>query len=365
MVFEIFEKFPFERLRIPERLAGRKPGDVAQKKRIVARFEASQATLAERASGFEEKVRGRAGNVFSAPDAFPERKRVTRKVHDVPYPTDERVVFVRAAIENFQGLFRIAELDFLGNSRGHAAQKDFGDYARHRGTFEVLPQIRKPFDEGRFADEVQIAFPGIVENDFAFGERVERALKRAVFGSRAFHKERLHAEIPRKTFHDERGFPIRRSVEDDDLGTFQHLGFGPETVVETLSPENVTVDVRNRLAGVALGVEYETRSAFFEAFLFRDALRNEKQPPEQRGILLLHVEKARDVLFRNDEHVHGSLRIQIPERVKFVIFVNLVRRDFAPDDFAKNAVGHNYLPDGVFPKINFLEWPWQMGGESP
>ena len=129
-------------------------------------------------------------------------------------------------------------------------------------------------------------------------------------------------------------------MENDDLGPLEHLGFRPEAVVEPFSAENVAVDMRDRLAGIAFCVEDEACAALGETFLFCDILGAEEKPPHQRGIFLCHVEKAFDVLPGNDEDVRGRLRVQIAECVEFVVFVNFVRRDFAADDFTENAVGH-------------------------
>jgi hypothetical protein len=59
---------------------------------------------------------------------------------------------------------------------------------------------------------VQIAFPGIVKDDFAFGQLIEGAFERTLMAFGAFYQKRLHSKIKTKALHDHRRIAIGHSV---------------------------------------------------------------------------------------------------------------------------------------------------------
>ena len=78
----------------------------------------------------------------------------------------------------------------------------------------------------------------------------------------------------------------------------------------------------------------------FKDLLAEDDLRGEKAAAHQLGIPGLQLGDVRDVALRDDEDVHGSLRIDIPEREDGVVLVLDIGRVLSRDDAAENAVGH-------------------------
>src|SRR5258706_6816831 len=59
---------------------------------------------------------------------------------------------------------------------------------------------------------------------------------------------------------------------------------------------------------------------------------------ERRLVGGLRVVERRDVRFRHEQDMHRRLRADVVERDHLVVLVDLLRRDLAADDFAKNAI---------------------------
>ena len=149
-----------------------------------------------------------------------EGKGVAFAVGDVPHPTDKGFLRLFSAVQNLQGFFRVAEDQLLRGACRQIAQKDFGDDFRHGVFFQVLPQMGKPVDKASFANEMQVAFSGIVKDDFAFGKGIQGAFKRAIFAFGTFDKEGLHAKIGTESFDNQRRIAVRHPVQNNDFCPF-------------------------------------------------------------------------------------------------------------------------------------------------
>ena len=72
-----------------------------------------------------------------------------------------------------------------------------------------------------------------------------------------------------------------------------------------------------------------------------------------RVVLIDRVGTA-DVLLGYDEHMHGSLRIEVIEAYNFIVLVNLFGRNGTVNDFTENTVGQDCHPLSEFYKIGFV-----------
>ena len=61
-------------------------------------------------------------------------------------------------------------------------------------------------------------------------------------------------------------------------------------------------------------------------------------PPHDRFMSLIEVIESSEMNFGNQQQVTGRHRIDIPEAIYQVVFVNLLRRDLAGDDFTKQTI---------------------------
>ena len=98
--------------------------------------------------------------------------------------------------------------------------------------------------------------------------------------------------------------------------------------------------VEHGLSGVAIRVEYRAEATRRQAAVLCDSGGAPHQFPEDLIVFSADVVERWDVPFRNDEHMRGSLRIDVVEREHAFVFVDDARGNRALDDFAEQAVGH-------------------------
>jgi len=60
--------------------------------------------------------------------------------------------------------------------------------------------------------------------------------------------------------------------------------------------------------------------------------------PDHLGVNSLRFVQSRKMLLRNDQHVRGSLRVDVFEGKNMIVLINLLRGNFAAKDAAEKAV---------------------------
>src|SRR5664280_3274642 len=100
---------------------------------------------------------------------------------------------------------------------------------------------------------------------------------------------------------------------------------------------DVHMEVRHLLHPVAPGVD-ERAKTVRHAVLAHQPRRQRQDAAEHRRLGLRHVVEAGDVLFRDDEDMHGRPGRDVEEGEQFLVFVGLLALDLAGDDLAEDAV---------------------------
>jgi len=77
----------------------------------------------------------------------------------------------------------------------------------------------------------------------------------------------------------------------------------------------------------------------------RDLGGGEMAPADDFGVFRIRFLQSGEMFFGNDENVCGRLRVDVFEGEDVVIFVNFLRRNFAADDAAEEAIriAHGWL----------------------
>ena len=96
------------------------------------------------------------------------------------------------------------------------------------------------------------------------------------------------------------------------------------------------VQMINRLAPISTAIQDRAKT-IGEVQFNRQFSRDEQQVTQQGLIFHSRMRQGRDWLARNDQHVCGSLGIDIPKRQALRIFVNDVCGDLAINDFLKDC----------------------------
>lgn len=111
--------------------------------------------------------------------------------------------------------------------------------------------------------------------------------------------------------------------------------------------EKVYVQMIHCLPGIWAAVD-DGPIALHEALVSRDLRGRAKKMSNQRSVLGRCVIERGDMLTRNDEDVHGGLRIDISERDALVVFIDRLGRDATIDDFAEEATHDEFsVQEGV------------------
>jgi hypothetical protein len=103
------------------------------------------------------------------------------------------------------------------------------------------------------------------------------------------------------------------------------------------SAEQVNVQVIYGLAAVLPGVDDET-IAVVQLLLSRNLASQVQQVAEHRSVLRQSMCVRRDVLLRNDQYMHRSLRVDIRERERVLVLTQALGGNGTGDDLAEEAV---------------------------
>jgi hypothetical protein len=90
--------------------------------------------------------------------------------------------------------------------------------------------------------------------------------------------------------------------------------------------------MEHRLAGISSGIGHNTVARLRQTLLFRDVGADNQQLSQKVPVLFATVLHRRDMLFRDDQRVHGRLWIDIVECQDAVVFM---------DDFRRNGFLHD------------------------
>ena len=100
------------------------------------------------------------------------------------------------------------------------------------------------------------------------------------------------------------------------------------------------MNMKNRLPCFPIAVEDRAVAAVSDAMLRRERRRTPHHRSHQGVIDDAEVVQRLDVLSRNDQHVHGRLRIDVFERNKTLVLVDERARDLPGNDSTEKAIGH-------------------------
>jgi hypothetical protein len=108
------------------------------------------------------------------------------------------------------------------------------------------------------------------------------------------------------------------------------------------APANdMTMQMRNRFAGIWAIVEYKAKTVLSEAKLLGNGSGFNQKMAEYLMIVRMRFGNARDRFLGNDQNMNWRLRFHIVKGDDFIIFVNNFGRDFASDDFLEKGFAHD------------------------
>ena len=93
-------------------------------------------------------------------------------------------------------------------------------------------------------------------------------------------------------------------------------------------------------------VDHDAKAVGEVEFL-RDPTRGGEEMAEQRFVAGRGFADARDQFLRNDQQVHGGLRLDVVEDDAVFVLVLDLGGDFAIDDFLEDRLGHGLLQEGT------------------
>ncbi len=104
------------------------------------------------------------------------------------------------------------------------------------------------------------------------------------------------------------------------------------------------MDMENGLSGRFQTIGHHSITGLVELFLGSNLFRCEKNPANNLLIGLSDVVKSGDVLLGEDQDMERSLRIDVVDGYKMVIFINLRNINLPTDHFAEKAITHSSRP---------------------
>lgn len=110
------------------------------------------------------------------------------------------------------------------------------------------------------------------------------------------------------------------------------------------------MDVEDRLAGLAIAVEDGSIATLINASFAREARRASDHLSHQRILGGREFVERRNMLARKDEHVEGSLGVDILNDHDPLVFVKDRRRNLARNDLAKQALVHCVNGGALMPR---------------
>jgi hypothetical protein len=100
------------------------------------------------------------------------------------------------------------------------------------------------------------------------------------------------------------------------------------------------MDVKHALAGFAIGIEDCAEPAISVPVLLCDRGRAAKHRADEPVVLGREMVERRNVRFRDEKHVEGSLRVDVRDDNDLVVFVDRFHRDLARHHSAEQAITH-------------------------
>jgi hypothetical protein len=102
-------------------------------------------------------------------------------------------------------------------------------------------------------------------------------------------------------------------------------------------PQKVQMQMKHGLPGALLAVHDQSIAALVHSLIDGDLSRRLEEPRDFGGMGLSHVVCGRDVHSGHDQHVYGSLRMNVAKRDNLVVLVEKVGVHLALDDAAEKA----------------------------
>ncbi len=100
----------------------------------------------------------------------------------------------------------------------------------------------------------------------------------------------------------------------------------------------MNVQMINGLSAILIGVDHQSVAIGGEAQLRSNLTGLHHQMPHDAFVVeLMKLGHGLNGLFRNQKHVYRGLGLNVFKRQANIVFVNDVGRNFAVDDFCKNA----------------------------
>jgi hypothetical protein len=108
------------------------------------------------------------------------------------------------------------------------------------------------------------------------------------------------------------------------------------------SAKQVHVQMKDRLPCSRTDVEDSTVT-MLDIVLAGDPSGHQMTTADDFGVGILSLFQTSKVPLGNDEDVRGCLRVDVFKRENVLVFVNLLRRNFAADDAAEKAIRVSHL----------------------
>src|SRR5688572_31406044 len=102
----------------------------------------------------------------------------------------------------------------------------------------------------------------------------------------------------------------------------------------------MVVQMKNALPCVGAGIDDHAKPRVGDSPLARQPRRDLKDLADQRAVLGLDIEHARDVLARNQKNMDGRLRPDVGESDDTLVLINRVGLDLPLRDTAKQTTIH-------------------------
>jgi hypothetical protein len=101
------------------------------------------------------------------------------------------------------------------------------------------------------------------------------------------------------------------------------------------------MEVEDGLSGARTDVE-DGAVSVFDVALAGNLRGDEMAAANDFCVAGLGLFQTRKVFLGNDENMRGRLRVNVFEGEDVIVFVNLLRGEFAPDDAAEKAIGTGF-----------------------
>src|SRR6185312_12311566 len=104
--------------------------------------------------------------------------------------------------------------------------------------------------------------------------------------------------------------------------------------------QQVDMQMEHRLPAILVAIDHGAIPLFGEALLLGVIRRRQQQLAEQLGLVRGDIVQRGQRLLRDEQHMHGSLRIEVAERQYIIVLVNDVGGNLATDDLAEDGFAH-------------------------